>query len=371
MYYYIVNLTPWSGIKKVEWRATGKPFGICCEYGTKVDNRRRDIEFIKFDKMDTSRIITLAYAFARLSESDLSWLDKKEFPELLDIVGTFSRCDDNASFNALNAHNIIHMTYAFGASTYENDIPKYVCDLDVSKAKLADAVFQGSSFKNTNGLINWRMPGCLAANSMFRGITNLESIAGLINLGFDKNTDYGSMFNGDTSLENVGSCLITWHNNSADGRHLGDGGSAGLMAMFANCSKLKNPYGVGAFISKIPSSDVLLDYMFFGTGLTNLLNFIGAITGKVYQIQSMFYGCRNLESFIGFNGNASNITYANGLFMQTKITVNQAMDLQNYWSNTQGTFSIVQLSSSTKSCRYTITLQGGTEIRSDIATGAS
>lgn len=311
MYYCIVCLDPFgftmaeSQTLQIEWRATGKPLGICTSGGGSYINYHlnKNVKFVNFDKMDTSKIITLASAFVGVSESDLSWIFNKDFPELLDITCTFIGCEDNPSLinsnKSLNAHKLVNISGAFSYCSFNESIPKFVSELDTKTVKRADALFMYSSFENTDALYNWTMPELLCSNGMFRSNEILKSVAGLKNLRMNKNTDFGCMFASDVELEDIGSILSSWGNNAETGTNTGSGGSNGVCAMFAACRKLKKAHGIGLFLNKLPKSGSSVAFMFAYSGITSLLSFAGAITNKISQAMAFMYSCRDLTDFTG------------------------------------------------------------------------
>ena len=332
MYYCIVCLDPFgftmaeSQTLQIEWRATGKPLGICTSGGGSYANYHlnKNVKFVNFDKMDTSKIITLASAFIGVSESDLSWIFNKDFPELLDITCAFIGCEDNPSLiesdKSLNAHKLVNISGAFSYCSFNEGIPKFVSELDTKMVKRADALFMSSSFENTDALYNWTMPELLCSNGMFRGNEILKSVAGLKNLRMNKNTDFGCMFASDFELEDIGSILASWGNNAETGINTGNGGSNGVCGMFGGCRKLKKANGIGSFLNKLPKSGSSVAYMFAYSGITSLLSFAGAITHKVSQTMAFMYGCGDLTDFTGAETwDMTNVTIAWYMFGGTSI----------------------------------------------------
>lgn len=308
MYFCIVNLAPFGmtvaeNTVSIEWRATGKPLGICTNGGGSHVNwhLNENVKFVNFDKMDTSKVITLANAFVGASDADLSWLINKEFPELLDITGAFIGCGNSISSleKSINAHKLVTISGAFIYCTFENGIPKFVSGMDVSTVKRSDALFMYSSFENANPLYNWLMPELLCSNSMFRGNTSLKNVSALKNLRMTKNTDFGCMFMDDSNLEDIGSILSYWGNNAETGTNTGLGGSNGVCGMFAGCSKLSNVHGIALFLSKLKHSGSSVAYMFAKSGVKSLLAFAGAITNRISIMTSFLWDCRELEDLTG------------------------------------------------------------------------
>ena len=159
MYYCIVCLDPFgftmaeSQTLQIEWRATGKPLGICTSGGGAYIN----------------------YHLNKLINSNKS----------------------------LNAHKLVNISGAFSYCSFNEGIPKFVSELDTKTVKRADALFMYSSFENTDALYNWTMPELLCSNGMFRSNEILKSVAGLKNLRMNKNTDFGCMFVDCTNLSDL------------------------------------------------------------------------------------------------------------------------------------------------------------------------
>ena len=308
MYFCIVNIAPFGmtvakNTVSIEWRATGKPLGICTNGGGSLINYHlnENVKFVNFDKMDTSKIITLANAFVGASDADLSWLINKEFPELLDITGAFIGCGNSISSleKSIDAHKLVTISGAFAYCTLENGIPKFVSDMDVSTVKRSDALFMYSAFENVDPLYNWLMPELLCSNSMFRENLLLKNVSALKNLRMNKNTDFGCMFMNDSNLENIGSILSSWGNNAETGTNTGLGGSNGVCGMFTGCSNLSNVHGIALFLSKLKYSGSSVAYMFAKSGVKSLLAFAGAITNRISIMTSFLWDSRELEDLTG------------------------------------------------------------------------
>jgi len=320
MYFCIVNLAPFGmyvaeNTVSIEWRATGKPLGICTNGGGSLVNYHlnENVKFVNFDKMDISKVITLANAFVGASDADLSWLINKEFPELLDITGAFIGCGNSISSleKPMNAHKLVTISGAFAYCTFEDGIPKFVSDMDVSTVKRSDALFMNSAFENVDPLYNWLMPELLCSNSMFRGNSLLKNVSALKNLRMNKNTDFGCMFMNDSNLENIGSILSSWGNNAETGTNTGLGGSNGVCGMFTGCSNLSNVHGIALFLSKLKHSGSSVAYMFARSGVKSLLSFAGAITNRISIMTCFLWDSRKLDDLTGAETwDMSNVTIA-------------------------------------------------------------
>lgn len=101
-------------IDTIEWKATGAPLGLSLfERNNSSLTISHKIRFVGFDRMDTSKIVTLRGCFRYAEDHvDLSFLNSMSFPKLVDIREAFLKCDVS-DLTTLNAPNIKILDCAF------------------------------------------------------------------------------------------------------------------------------------------------------------------------------------------------------------------------------------------------------------------
>ena len=357
-FFYYIDLGYYGTAKKIEYRVNGKPLGIVDTRGFSGADEKKDVQLIGFNRVDTSEIISLAYAFCQFSnKTDLSWLNNKKFPKLLDITGTFAY-GNHDTIESFDSSNVKCISCAFIHSTYES-IPKWIGDMDVSNVRIADFAFgRSTDLKNILALSGWNLKELVSGMSMFCS-TGIEDISSLYKWNLSKAKDLGGMFYLCKSLTNLGRCLLNWNPRSitnsyglatltsASGSTQQVGyGIWGILGMFSGCEELEIIQGISYFLNKLVEGNIFLDWMFYDTGIKNLNYLTSGIPINVVSMWGTFAWCTKLTdiSKMGSWYSASSLSRIAYIVCRSAHTIMPEFTAGSYFyitpaSNAEGAFS--------------------------------
>lgn len=325
-YYFNVNLANFDGSSKatkVEWRCQGKPRGLCLEYLSECT------ELIGFENMDTSEIVSMENCFKGANSNlDLSFLNNKQFPKLTNLRYAFSECSMKG-ITSFDSSNVEDMDRAFAGYTGE-ELPDFFSTMDVSKVKRMSYMFASSSnLKDISKMSTWITTSLERMCAMFLECTDLESIVPMSGWDTRNVVDMSGMCKNCSSLERMD--VGDWRTDSMQaGNVTGSDGSEGIKNMFSGCSSLTTPTGISSLISNLPQGSFLTD-MFSGSGLHNLINFMGAINQKIASMEYMFYECADLVSAEGASSwNTSNVIRLSYIFGECSNLLDAPLYMENW-----------------------------------------
>jgi len=340
--------------KVVEYKLKGKPLTFNNVDGQNQCNFPHDCKFIGFDKMDTSKIVSLHAAFRtqdseridtshncilmRTSDS-ISFLNDLEFPSLKDLNFAFEQCDLSTLTGLRSADSIITMMYAFRNANSDNT--NFLKQLNTSnvvnmvgafyRSNNSNYIYDNWLIDNVDFIWNWDLDNVQRSDYMFYQWYNLKTIHPFSSKRMRNLFSCSYMFYDCRKLVSIHSALGRLENKKlkyAD-------------SMFELCRALQQIDGnLGFFLNLVDGSTI--KSMFKNCDVKSLLGMQGAIGRNISNIDYLFYGNKNLTSIRGCESwDVSNITIT-WLFYDTAIDQSQLQYLAG-WNI-----------SSTKNCSYLV-----------------
>ena len=310
-YVYVAPPWDWSGITSVEWKAQGQPIGLW------MPGIPAGCQMIGFDRMDTSKLLSLRRAFINNTVADLSFLDSMSFPALIDMSETFAGADvstvssidapnleimdrtfSNAVFSSIdisfNSESVKYMTGIFADCSVSGSNPMDSLGWQslMPTVEVMDLAFDHCIIASSFELGELDTPNLESANFMFYGITcddtnfisdwlycpKLKSIQGmfatknaLINIGSTVHNS-GMVLNGFDSFFNI---LPT---------------DVDMTAMFAGYEGIDVSSLLG-----VTASGHIIDYMFAYSKIESDFG-LRNIGSRCASAQAVFAGCTALAS---------------------------------------------------------------------------
>lgn len=305
-------------IRKVKYELLGKPLGFVRP--SNIDsgggyNFNSDIEFVGFENMDTSKMVSMARAFTRSNndfsqngylELDLSFLNDLTFPSLKDMAYTFRHFNlsyEKSGINNIDTSNVINFSDTFWNSKIDDDTA--VSSMNVNEGKYFAGMFcretgNTSELDNIDFLYDWDMNNAIITAVMFSTWTNITNINGVRNLGMSNLENSKGMFRSCSELISISDTIGRWNNVKL----------SNSQEMFNGCTKLKVIDYNSAFYTNMVQ-DANISYMFKNSGLESTMGL--TIGSNIRYIAGLFQDCSELHDLSGcaswYMGNKTHIGF--------------------------------------------------------------
>lgn len=170
---YIAYIDPPRTCSKLIWKAKGAPIGLT------VNNAN---ELVGFDKLDTSRLMTLDSAYKNTTnELDLSWMNDKEFPELISMASCFwSSSNDLSTLETLKGAKVRNLSGFLRNNTSIDKVPDILKNIDTSELLFIPSIFSNCTnlvdLRNLSSIITYKI---LLMDGAFTNCVNIEDFTPL------------------------------------------------------------------------------------------------------------------------------------------------------------------------------------------------
>ena len=307
-YVYIYPDWDWSLVDSVEWKATGTPLGMCF-YSSLKGSPVSGTSFINFNRIDTSKMLSLRSAF-RGASCDLSFINTMSFPALVDMTEAFRDCSSVGTVTNIDAENLqsLYLAFSYSTGTISDNLT-----FNSTKLEYMTGIFTGNTFNGVNPMSRsgW--------SSLLRTVKYMDCAFEDCTLG--TNFQLGSlsmpelicadgMFAG--IICNDTAFISSWQ--SSPKLETAIGMFAASLTYSQSIHQVENMRlnGFVSFFNTIPSG-CNLSY-FFSQYNGNDLSYLMGAASTNHIIDYMFYGAAKLTSLNGLTGIGSRCVSAIGVF---------------------------------------------------------
>lgn len=316
-FYYEVKIPSnmLASVRKIRYELQGKPLGFTSNYQANSTSSGCPwgVEFVGFENMDTSRLISMRNAFIpsnndfnnnSYNEIDFSFLSGMQFPALKDLDKAFRHCNLN-DLSFIDTSSVENFSLTFNDAVIDDDA--FLDSMDVSSGLYFNCMFisslsSQSLLDNIDFLYNWDTSNAIEFVNMLANNDNITNINSVRVLNTSHLENCSGMFKNCTGLITISNTIGNWNSTNL----------SNASSMFEGCTSLRIvDQNADFFTNMVQDSNIV--YMFKNTALESTIGLSGCIGANIMYVGGLFQNCLSLHDLSGcaswYMGNKTHIGF--------------------------------------------------------------